>query len=116
MIGLYIKLIICPITVLISNYFFGLNYTLLQAVVVGLILAFFAHFMEVFILKKGTFAISTIADFFAAFIIIYLSQLILINVNITTVGALLTAALLTATEFFQHKYLIGSGKTKKGED
>lgn len=116
MIGLVIKLIVCPITVLISNYLFGLRYTVFQAVVVGLILAVAAHFMEVLILKRGTFWVSTVGDFVAALGIVYLSQLVFTNVNVTFIGALLTAVLLTVTEYFQHTFLINAGKTKKSEE
>jgi len=116
MIGLIIKLIVCPITILISNYLFGLQYTVFQAIIVGLFLAVAAHIMEFILLRKGTFALSTFADLFAAFLIVYLSQFVLRNVTITLTSALFTALLLTATEYFQHKYLISTGKTKKSRD
>lgn len=86
---------------------------LCYAIIVGLILAFAAHMMEILVLKKGTFWISTIADFIAAFAIVYLSQFLLRNVSITFLNTSLTALLLTVTEYFQHNYLIKSGKTKK---
>ncbi len=116
MIGLIMKLIICPITLIISNYIFGLQYTFIQAIMVGIILAVAAHMMEVLILKKGTFWISTIVDFIAAFAIVYLSQFFFRNVYITFLDALLTSVLLTVTEYLQHTYLIRTYKTKKTEE
>lgn len=113
MAGLILKLVICPIAILISNYLFGLQYTPATAIVVGLVIAVAAHMMEILILKRGTFWISTIADFVAAFAIVYFSQFFIVNVYITVWDALLTSALLTVTEYFQHNYLIKSGRTKK---
>jgi hypothetical protein len=114
MVGLIMKLIACPIILLASNYFFGLGYTLTQIIVVGIILAVIAHLMEVLLLKRGTFWVSTVSDFIAAFLVVYLSQYFLANVTITFLGALLTAIIVTVVEYFVHQYLINSGKTKKG--
>jgi len=49
----------------------------------------------------------------AAFAIVYLSQFVLRDVSITFFSAILTAILLTVTEYFQHNYLIKTDKTKK---
>ncbi|EKQ51433.1 MULTISPECIES: DUF2512 family protein [unclassified Clostridium] len=116
MTGLIMKLILCPILLLITNYIFGLGYTFTQALIVGIVLAIVAHMMEVLILKNGTFWVSTISDFVVAFAIIYLSQFVFMNVIITFWGALITSLLLTVVEYFEHNFLIKSGRTKKGAE
>lgn len=116
MMGLIMKLIACPILLLIANYLFGFGYTITQALIIGIVLAIVAHMMEVLILKDGTFWISTISDFIVAFAIVYLSQFIFMNATVTVFGALITSLLLTATELLQHNFLIKTGRTKKGED
>lgn len=115
MIGLVLKLIACPVIVLLSNYILGLQYTIAQGLYVGCIIAIVGHLMEVLILKNGTLWISTISDFILAIAIIYLSQFLLANVALTISDALLTALVLTVVEYFEHLFLIKSGKTKKGD-
>ncbi|ABR48597.1 membrane spanning protein [Alkaliphilus metalliredigens QYMF] len=116
MIGLIIKIIVCPITVLISSYLFDLRFTSFQAIITGLFLAFAAHLMEVLILRKGTFWISTIMDFLGAFAVIYFVQYLFINAPLNFAGAILTATLLTITEYIQHIFLLKTNKTIKNEE
>jgi uncharacterized membrane protein YeaQ/YmgE (transglycosylase-associated protein family) len=115
MTGLIIKLIVCPITVILASYIFpNVEYAnLWQPIIVGLILAVSAHMMEVFLLKEGTFLTSTLMDFGAATLIVYFVSLFLVGTEVTFFGALLTGVLLTITEIFQHRYLIQSGRTRK---
>jgi uncharacterized membrane protein YeaQ/YmgE (transglycosylase-associated protein family) len=114
MLGLIVKLIVCPLTVILASVIFpNVNYTAFyQPIIVGLILAVSAHMMEVFLLKRGTFWISTIADFIAATIIVYVVSLFQVA-TVTFLGAILTAILLTITEIVQHQWLIRSGRTQK---
>lgn len=117
MTGLIMKLIICPFGLIVSNYLFAdvyYPYTY-QPIFIGIAIAILGHLIELFLLKPGTLLISTIADFLATFIIVYFSQFILPGASITLIGAALTSTLLALTEYFQHIYLIKSGKTKKFE-
>ncbi|WHH60054.1 DUF2512 family protein [Petroclostridium sp. X23] len=117
MTGFIMKLIICPIVVIISDALLNsVNYaSIYQSIGVGIVLAVFAHMMEVLILREGTFWISTIADFIAALGVVYLSQFVLYGAVVTFAGALITSLLLAITEYFQHVFLINAGKTKKSE-
>lgn len=112
--GLLVKLIVCPLVIILANVIFAnVNYTVLyQPIIVGLILALFAHMMEVMFLKRGTLWISTIFDFIAATLIVYLVSL-LQEAKVTFLGAILTAIILMVTEIIQHLWLIRSGRTKK---
>jgi hypothetical protein len=114
MLGLILKLIVCPLTVLFASMIFpNVNYTALyQPIIVGLVLAVSAHMMEVLLLNEGTFWISTVADFMAATLIVYFVSLFQIA-TVTFLGAILTAILLTVTEIVQHRWLIQSGRTQK---
>lgn len=109
------KLIICPITLIISDLLiWGIDYTnIYQPIIVGVILAVLAHTMELFLLKRETFWTSNIADLIAAFAVVYLSQFFIPDARVTLLGALLAALLLFLTEYFQHLYLLRSGKVKK---
>lgn len=115
MTGFIIKIIVCPIALILSNYLFSdISYPYLyQPIFVGVILASLAHILELAILKPGTLLTSTAADFLLAFAIVYFSQFILPGASINLIGASLSATLLALAEFFQHLYLIKSGKTKK---
>jgi hypothetical protein len=114
MLGLIIKLVICPFTVWFASIIFpNVNYTALyQPIIVGLILAVSAHMMEILLLKRGTFWVSTVADFMAATLIVYFVSLFQVA-TVTLFGAILTAILITITEIIQHRWLIQSGRTKK---
>ncbi|MCC5910890.1 MAG: DUF2512 family protein [Clostridiaceae bacterium] len=118
MIGLLIKLVVCPAVVLLGSILLdGINYTsLYQPTIVGLILAILAHMMEVVILRPGSSVISHLMDFVVASLFIYYSQLFFANVTITIYAAMITAFLLTITEYFQHEWLIRTGRTKKSEE
>lgn len=115
MLGLIVKLFVCPITVTIATFIFpNVNYAnLWQPIVVGLVLAVSAHMMELFILQKGTFWFSTALDFLAATLIVYVVSLFFDTAAVTFFGALLTAVLLSITELVQHNWLIKSERTQK---
>lgn len=115
MIGLIIKVLVCPLVVYISDMVFkDINYiNSYQAIITGLVIAVIGHIMEVFILKKGTLWISSFADLAASFIIVYLSQFFLPGSYITPAGAAITALIIAITEHLEHIYLIKEGKTKK---
>lgn len=115
MIGLLIKLIICPsvvllATVLLPSIFYSSTYA---PIIVGLVLAVIAHVMELFLLKRETLWISTALDFLAATLIVYLSQFIFVGSTITWTGAFYAGLFLAITEAAQHWYLINTGKTQK---
>lgn len=115
MLGLIMKIIVCPLIIYISDMVFNDIYyaNTYQAIITGLVIAFIGHMMEVLILKKGTLWISTFADLVAAIAVVYLSQFFLPGSRITIAGAAIIAVILAITEHFQHIYLIKEGKTKK---
>lgn len=115
MAGFIIKLFMCPIIVIVSAYLFpNVDYpAIYQPIIVGLVLAVIAHMMELMLLKRGTFWISTVADFIAATLIVYFVSLLFTGTVVTFLGAVLTGILLAISEYFQHLWLIGSGKTQK---
>jgi hypothetical protein len=115
MAGFITKLIICPLTVIVSAYIFpNVEYAYLyQPVIVGLILAVAAHMMELFLLREETMWMSNVADIIAATLIVYIVSLFFAGAVVTIFGAILTAVLLGITEYFQHIWLIKSGRTQK---
>ncbi|WP_096199965.1 DUF2512 family protein [Bacillus sp. FJAT-45350] len=115
MLGFVLKVFICPITVMIAFLIFPNVYyaNVFQAIIVGLVLAVLAHTMEIFILRKGTFWLSTLTDFVSAVLIVYFVSLIFPTASVTIFGAILTAVLLTFTEVIQHNWLIKSGRAEK---
>jgi uncharacterized membrane protein YeaQ/YmgE (transglycosylase-associated protein family) len=115
MVGFIVKIFVCPITVMIASLIFPNVYyaNVVQPIIVGLVLAVSAHMMEVLILKKGTFWLSTVVDFVAGSLIVYFVSLFFATAVVTIFGALLTALLLTFTEIIQHNWLINSGRTEK---
>ncbi|MGE4284915.1 MAG: DUF2512 family protein [Clostridia bacterium] len=115
--GFIMKLIMCPLIVVIYDALLNnVNYaSIYQSIGIGIFLAVLAHMMEVLILREGTFWISTIVDLVAAFGIVYLSQFVLRGAAVTFTGALIISLLLTISEYFQHLFLVNTGKTRKSE-
>ncbi|GAA0729567.1 hypothetical protein GCM10008905_29690 [Clostridium malenominatum] len=115
MTGLLIKLIVCPLAIIVSDYLFAsVNYlTIYQQIGVGLVLALSSHFMEILFLQRGSFWISNTLDFIAAFLIVYFSQYVLRGSYIEYIGAIYTSLVLTAIELVHHLYLIRSYKSEK---
>ena len=117
MIGLLMKIVICPTVVVLSDYLSeGIFYpNIFQPLILGLVLALLAHMMEVMILREGTFWISNMVDLAAAFFVLYFGTLFLRGATITVLDAFSVAFVLGVTEYFQHLYLLRSGKTKKSQ-
>ncbi|MCH5138249.1 DUF2512 family protein [Clostridiaceae bacterium UIB06] len=117
MTGIIIKIIIYPFILIVSDYLFTDVYYsyIYQPIFITFVLAIAANLMELSLLKPGTLLISTAADFLLAFVIVYFSQFILPGSRLTLIGAALTATLLALAEYFEHLYLIKSGKTQKSE-
>jgi uncharacterized membrane protein YvlD (DUF360 family) len=115
MTGLFVKIIMCPLVVALASYLLpNVNYaSFYQPILVGLILAFAAHMMEVFLLRKETIIVSDIADIIAAALIVYFVSLFLPGAQVTFIGATITAIILGVTEIPQHRWLVRSGRTKK---
>lgn len=115
MTGLLIKLIICPITLIMSDAILStLNFaSTYQAILVGVVFAIFAHVLEVFFLMPAMIWMNNLLDFIAAIFVIYLSQYFLPNTYITLTGATLASVFINVTELIQHYYLVRNGKAKK---
>jgi len=115
MLNLIMKLIICPIIVLIAaNFLTNVNFSYVyQPIVIGFTLAIIGYMMEIAILNKGTFWISNTVDFVISALTIYFVSYFFVGADVTIGGALLTAALLTVVEFFVHLWLIRSGRARK---
>jgi hypothetical protein len=109
------KLVICPAAVIIASYLLpNLNYsTLYQPIIVGLVLAAAGVMMEYLFLKEGTIWISTGMDFVASVLIVYFVSLLFVGASVTFFGAVLVGLLLAITEYFTHRWLVQTGKTKK---
>jgi hypothetical protein len=81
-----------------------------QPATIGVFFAFASYLLEQVILKRGTFWISNVIDFLFAAIVVYASQFFLPDVTISWIGAIFSAAMLSAFEYIAHSYLIRSGK------
>ena len=115
MLNLIMKLIVCPIILIISaNLLTNVNFpNVYQPIIIGLTLAVVGFLMEIAILQKGTFWISNTVDFVISALIIYFLSYFFAGADVTMGGALITAALLTVVEFFVHLWLIKSGRARK---
>lgn len=113
--GLLMKMIIGPTIVWLADQTTTQVYfsSLYQPIVVGLVLALFAHLMEVRFLNRGTLWTSTILDFMAVTVLVYLIAFLLPGATITLIGALITAFFISVTEVLQHWWLIETGQTRK---
>lgn len=108
MTGLYIKLLLYPGVVYLSDYFlthihFVASY---QPVLVGLVVAIAAYYIELFLLSPKTLLINMLLEFLLSFTLIYISTAFFPGSYISLYGALITAAFLSLTEIIQHHWLV----------
>lgn len=117
MAGLIVKLIVCPIGIIVASWIFpNVNFAnWYQPIMLGIVIAFVGYFMERIMLREDTNWISTIADFVVSSALVYFGAMFFDNANVTFWGAILTGALLAVTEIFQHYWLLGSGRVRKDE-
>ncbi|MDP4143145.1 MAG: DUF2512 family protein [Bacillota bacterium] len=117
MVGLILKIILCPLVVILSDYLLaGIYYpTVYEAIAVGFVIAIIGHLMELVILKRGTVWISAAADLVAAFVVIYLSQYFITRAVITVGGAIIAAIIVAIVEYVDHVFLVKSDRTRKTE-
>ena len=117
MTGLVVKLIVCPIGIILASWIFpNVNFAnWFQPIILGIVLAFIGHFMEVAMLRENTNWISTLIDFIVSSVVVYFGALFFAGAVVTFWGAVLTGALLAVTEIFQHYWLLGSGRAGKKE-
>jgi hypothetical protein len=113
--SLLMKLVICPLTVIVSAYLLpNVNYAnLFQPIILGVILAVAGVMMEYLFLKKGTLWFSNVMDFAASVLIVYFVSQLFAGAVVTFFGAIVVGLLLAIIEHFTHSYLIRSGKTRK---
>lgn len=109
------KAVLTPIVLILSDYAFAnLNYgSLTQAIITGLIIAIIGQALEVMLLRSGKVFTSTVLDFFAAFLVIYLSQFVFAGSRITLVGAFMASVVIGVAEHVQHIWLVKSGRAEK---
>ncbi|HEX6593503.1 MAG TPA: DUF2512 family protein [Bacillota bacterium] len=117
MVGLLMKLIIAPSGVIIASWIFpNVNFAnWFQPIILGIIIAFVGHFMEVLMLREDTNWMTTIADFVVASAIVYFGAMFFVNADVTFWGSILTGGLLAIAEIFLHSWLINNERTKKDE-
>ncbi|MDL4841155.1 DUF2512 family protein [Aquibacillus rhizosphaerae] len=115
MLGFLVKLIVCPVTVIIAwmlfpnvDFFYWF-----QPVIIGVILAVASHLMELILLNENTVGFSTFMDLIASIIIVYYASMLQTNSEVTFLGAIFTGALLGVTEIIQHRWLVEKNRTQK---
>jgi uncharacterized protein (DUF2062 family) len=115
MTSLWLKIILCPLIIGISSLLFpNVDFdTFWQPVLIGLVLAAAGYMLEKWLLGKNTKTISLFADFIASTLIVYVMSLFLDGAEVTFLGAILTAVLLTLPEIALHNYLVNSGRARK---
>lgn len=110
-----LKILMCPIGVIVASWIFpNVQFeSYVQPIIIGLILAVVGIIMEYMLLRKGTLWISTLLDFAATLIIVYAISNLFVGAEVTLLGAILTSVVITFLEYFNHLWLIRSGKTQK---
>lgn len=111
MTGLIVKLIACPILLVILSYLLPSHISypnLWTPVIVGALLAVVGFGSEVIFLGPSTIMASTIADFFVTAIVVYFSQWG--SGNVTYMGAIIAGILVAVVEYPLHIYLINNGR------
>lgn len=115
MVNLLIKLIVSAALLILSDLLFAEIYfaSFYQVIVIGILLAIVGHTTELFILRRGTLWISTVVDFAVTTLMVYIASQLLPGVRITFIGALYAASFIAIAEYFVHRWLIFTERTKK---
>lgn len=115
MTGYIVKLIVCPIVLIIAGMIFpNVNFAnIFQPIMLGVLLASVGYLMEYMILNRRTVVLSTFADLVASTLFLYFFAFFFRGAVVTFFGAFLTAILLAVTEHIQHRWLVNSGKTER---
>ncbi|WP_106497450.1 DUF2512 family protein [Lentibacillus sp. Marseille-P4043] len=114
--GFIVKLIVCPIGVILASWIFpNVDFAYwYQPIIIGVVLAVIGYFMEVLMLKESTNWLSTGLDFIVTTLVVYYGSMFFTDSAVTFWGAVLTGLLIAVTEIFQHYWLLETGKTEKG--
>jgi uncharacterized membrane protein YcaP (DUF421 family) len=115
MANLLMKIIVIPLIVVVMAWLLpNVDYgPLYEPIVVGLIVAAAGIAMEYLMLRRGTVWMSTLADFVASVVIIYIVSNLFTDANVTFPGAVLVGIVIGVVEYFMHVFLVQSGKTRK---
>ncbi|HEX6923364.1 MAG TPA: DUF2512 family protein [Bacillales bacterium] len=115
MTSLILKIVACPLILIFAMYMLdNVDYgSIWQPIIVGIVLALVGVAMEYMMLRDGSLWSSTIADFIASVIVIWALSNVFAGANVTFWGAVITSVIIGVVEYFVHRYLIASGKTKK---
>lgn len=113
--NLIMKLIMLPIVVVIaSNLLTTVNFPYVrQPIILGVTLAVTGHLLEWAILSERTFWLTLIVDFVTATITVYILGYFFTGAQVTFMGAILTAALISVLEYFVHMWLIRTRRARK---
>ncbi len=113
--NLIMKIIMLPIVVIIaSNLLTTVDFPYLrQPIITGVTLAIAGHLLEWAILSERTFWLSLIVDFVTATIIVYILGYFFTGAQVTFMGAVVTAALISVLEYFVHLWLLKTRRARK---
>ncbi|WP_152667904.1 hypothetical protein [Aneurinibacillus tyrosinisolvens] len=117
MLSFGIKLILCPLAVILSSYIFpGIRYPFLyQPIAIGVVLAGAGTIIESAFLRRGTLWITTGVEFIMFALLIYFLTLAFRGADITFSAAILTAAIVIIIEYSIHRWLIRNRETLKSQ-
>lgn len=103
-----IKLVVCPLGVFLADLMLQdvVFPSLASVIATGVVLAIAGQLMEAVMLRPGTLWLSTIADWAAASLIVYLSQFVIAGAFVSVVGALLAGGILALFEYVQHRVIL----------
>lgn len=115
--GFIVKLIVCPIGIILASWIFpNVNFAAwYQPIIIGVVLAVIGYYMEVGMLRKNTNWVSTAIDFVVTTLVVYFGAMLFNGTHVTFWGAVLTGIIIGITEIFQHYWLLGSGRVDKEE-
>lgn len=109
------KIIVYPITLLISNYLFKDIYYpyIYQTIFVGIIIAALIHLIELALLKSGFLLTTTAVEFLSIFSLIYFTQFLLPSSSVGLIGVSISSTILITVQYFINRYLLTNYSIKK---
>nr|WP_275583899.1 DUF2512 family protein [Scopulibacillus daqui] len=111
-----LKIVLTPVIIIIADLFSNvqINYgTAYEAVIIGVIVGLINFAVELLLFRRGTFWITTIADFVITMFVIFFGSNVFRDAYIGALGAFTLSLIITVLEYFIHFYVLkGKWQTK----
>ncbi|MFC7393131.1 DUF2512 family protein [Scopulibacillus cellulosilyticus] len=109
MVNFILKIVLTPVIIVIADLFSNvqINYgTAYEAVIMGVIVGLINFAVELLLFRRGTFWITTVADFVITMFVVFFGSNIFTDAYVGALGAFTVSLIITVLEYFLHFYVL----------